>query len=165
MIIVTTTRPALFGPVYGEVQHPDGETFSTTGDGRLIVRGPRIEGEAPSEVGTYPAGTWVGARAVCDAELELQARVRELEEELEHARAVGPDVTEEELTEQAHAELLLDATGAADRLGPEYLAHVDDRLLWLLNMAAREWGAMGVALAAAHMSDPREVRRSLKADR
>lgn len=46
--------------------------------------------------------------------------------------------------------------------GPEHLAHVDDRLLWLLSRAADEWGALGVALAAAHMTDPATVVARLR---
>lgn len=149
MIVVTTTRPALFGPVHHHEQHPEGESFSTEEDGRLVVIG------GGSELATYPAGAWVGARLVCDAELELMARVRELEEELEHARTVGETLAE--------LDLLADDTGADGQEGPEYLAHVDDRLLWLLRTAGREWGPLGVALAAARMSDPAVVRRALKA--
>jgi hypothetical protein len=46
--------------------------------------------------------------------------------------------------------------------GPEFLSHTDDRLLWLLGKAGDEWGRLGVALAAAHMSDPAVVAARLR---
>lgn len=45
--------------------------------------------------------------------------------------------------------------------GPMHLAETDDRLMWLLHVAANEWGPLGVALTAALMSDPDAVVREL----
>lgn len=38
---------------------------------------------------------------------------------------------------------------------------IDSRLLWLLRRAGEEWGALGVALAAARLTDPAVVVRRL----
>ncbi len=40
--------------------------------------------------------------------------------------------------------------------------HVDPTLLWLLRRAGDEWGPLGVALTAAHLSDPAVVVSKLR---
>ena len=44
------------------------------------------------------------------------------------------------------------------------IQEVDGRLLWLLRKAGEEWGPLGVALAAARLTDPKVLIAALEAD-